>query len=210
MRRKATIIVILFVFGTLGMLLAADNPKAEAIESLDNAKAMLNKGQYAQAQDELDYAQTKISELMSGDLLRFIPDAPAGFTLEDKSSQSLGQAGAIIGSANSIAATGDYSKDDMEFSITIAVGGLAGQSGGLLGGLAAMFGGMSDVGGTRTIRIKGNNATLEFNEEEESGSITIQLGNKVTVIVDGTDIEDTDDLKTLAEQVDYNALQKAF
>jgi hypothetical protein len=203
--KKVSIILLLIALSTM---LIAQSGKTEAIESLDTAKSMINSGQYLKAQDELNYAQAKISEMLSEDLLKYIPDAPAGFTLNDKSSQSLGQAGAIIGSANAIAANGNYSKDDIDLDLTIAVGGLPGQTAGLMG-LASMFGGMADMT-SKTIRVKGYNATLEYEESDESGTLTIKVGEKISVIVEGENIEDADVLKSLAEKVDFDALKKAF
>lgn len=203
---KTTCLVLLMI--AMAFTLCAQNAKAEAIGSLNTAKSMIESGQYLKAQEELNYAQAKISEILSEDLLKFIPEAPAGFTLNDKSSQSLGQAGAIIGSANSIAANANYTKDKMDLDLTITVGGLPGQAAGLMG-LAAMFGGMADMT-TKTIRIKGNNATLEYDEDEESGTLTVKVSEKISVIIEGQNIPDADALKTLAEKVDYTALQKAF
>jgi len=203
---KKNLVIMILIFTSF--CLFAQNAKSEAIDSLDDAKAMIQKGQYLQAQEELNYAQAKLGELLSEDLIKFIPDAPAGFTLTDKSSQSLGQAGAIIGSANAIAATANYNKDDTELDLTIAVGGLPGQAAGLMG-LAAMFGGMTDTR-SKTIRIKGNNATLEYDEYDQSGTLTVKVGEKISVIVEGENIENADILRSLAEQVDYTALQKAF
>ncbi|MCB5253500.1 MAG: hypothetical protein RBR69_00115 [Candidatus Cloacimonadaceae bacterium] len=201
-------ITLLLLVTVVSLALYAQSAKSEAISSLNTAKSMIESGKYIKAQEELDYAQAKISEILSEDLLKYIPAAPAGFTLEDKTSQSLGQAGAIIGSANAIAATGTYTKDEIELDLTIAVGGLPGQTGGLMG-LAAMFGGMTDMR-TRTIRIKGNNATLEYDEDEESGTLTIKVGENITVLVSGENLTDADVMKTLAEKVDFDGLLKNF
>jgi hypothetical protein len=83
-----------------------------------------------------------------------------------------------------------------------------GQSGGLAG-LAALFGGMS-TSNTRNTRIKGYNATVEYDGSELSGTLTIKVGEKITVIVQGDDIENTDMLNTLAETIDLAGLEKAF
>lgn len=203
---KTKLFTVIFIL--ISLTLIAQNAKSEALDSLNDAKSMIQSGKYMQAQEELNYAQAKLSELLAEDLIRFIPDAPAGYTLEDKSAQSLGQAGAIIGSANAIAATANYSKDDATLDLTIAVGGLPGQAAGLMG-LAAMFGGMAEMG-TKTVRIKGNNATLEYDEYDQSGTLTIKVGEKISVIIDGENIEDENELRKLAEMVDYSALQKAY
>jgi hypothetical protein len=203
---KTKLFTVIFIL--ISLTLIAQNAKSEALDSLNDAKSMIQSGKYMQAQEELNYAQAKLSELLAEDLIRFIPDAPAGYTLEDKSAQSLGQAGAIIGSANAIAATANYSKDDATLDLTIAVGGLPGQAAGLMG-LAAMFGGMAEMG-TKTVRVKGNNATLEYDEYDQSGTLTIKVGEKISVIIDGENIEDENELRKLAEMVDYSALQKAY
>lgn len=201
-------VIVLLSVTVFSLALFAQSAKSEAIGSLATAKSMIESGQYLKAQEELNYAQAKISEILSEDLLKYIPAAPAGFTLNDKKALSLGQAGAIIGSANSISATGNYSKGDMDLDLTIAVGGIPGQAAGLMG-LAAMFGGMSDMG-TKTIRVKGYNATLEYDKDDQSGTLTIKVGEKISVIVNGNDLSDADVMKTLAEKVDFDALQKAF
>ncbi len=200
--------IIFLLIAILSLALFAENAKSEAIGSLSTAKSLIESGQYVKAQEELDYAQAKISEILSEDLIKYIPAAPAGYTLEDKTSQSLGQAGAIIASANAIAATGNYSKGDMNLDLTIAVGGLPGKTAGLMG-LAAMFGGITDMG-SKTIRIKGYNATLEYDKSEKSGTLTIKVSDKISIVVDGNNLTDADVMKTLAEKVDMDALVKNF
>ncbi len=199
----------ILIFIAIAILsLNAQNAKQEALKSLDDAKALINSNQLVKAQEELNYASSKISEILSDELVKFIPDAPTGFSLEDRGAMSLGQAGAIIGSANSIAASGQYRKGDADIELSITVGGLVGQAGGLMG-LAAMFGGMGGTG-ARSSRINGYNATTEFDPSSNSGSITIKVGDKITVMVEGENIESADLLKTIAEKVDMQLLEKSF
>jgi hypothetical protein len=187
--------------------LAADARK-EALESLDAAKAFLTKGDYAKAQDEMNYAQSKISEIMAEDLLKHIPEKPEGFTFESKEASSLGQAGAIIASANAVAAVGHYTKGNSTFDITITMGGAVGQTGNLMSGLASMFGGMAT--GTTQVRVKGYTGTQEYDKSSNTGSITLKVGEKISVIVSGDDIKSPDLLKALAEQMDLALLEKSF
>ncbi|HCM16357.1 MAG: hypothetical protein WCY87_03425 [Candidatus Cloacimonadales bacterium] len=200
--------IMLFLIFAISVGLCAQSAKQEALQSLDQAKNLINQNNLLKAQDELNYAQSKLGELLSAELLKFIPDAPTGFVLEDRQAANLGQAGAIIGSANAISANGMYTKGDADFDLSITVGGLVGQSGGLAG-LAALFGGMS-TSNTRNTRIKGYNATVEYDGSELSGTLTIKVGEKITVIVQGDDIENTDMLNTLAETIDLAGLEKAF
>ncbi|MDD4805723.1 MAG: hypothetical protein PHO35_02920, partial [Candidatus Cloacimonetes bacterium] len=172
------------------------------------AKGLITKGDLMKAQEELNYAQAKISEIMAEDLLKHIPEKPKDFTFESKEASSLGQAGAIIGSANSVAAMGHYSKGDATFDLSITMGGAVGQAGNLMSGLAAMFGGMAT--GTSQVRVKGYTGTLDYDRENNSGSLTISVGTKLSVIVSGEDVKSPEDLKALAEQVDLALLEKSF
>lgn len=197
MKRTLTIIAVLL----LGLALHAAGPQDEAIEALDTAKTLINKGDYSKAQQEIDFALAKINEILAEDLLKFIPEGSGGFKLESKSAAPVNLMGA------NITAVGEYTKGDSEFDLTISVGGALGQSGGLMG-LANMFGGMA--AGGKTVRVSGYTGTQEFDEGEESGTLTIKVGDKITVIVAGESIKNADLLKTLAEQVDLAGLEKAY
>ena len=200
-------ILILAAIMLLTLNLFAENPREEAVQSLDNAKQLLQKDQYVQAQDEINFALSKISEILAEQLLKFIPEAPAGFKLEDKDSQALGQAGAIIGGANTITATGTYTKDDAELKLQIMIGGSLGGSSGLMG-LATMFGGMGNAG--KTVRVKGYNGNQQFDKDESSGTLTVNVGSKITVMVTGEDIDNPALMTAIAEAVDMATLEKSF
>ncbi|MBW6513496.1 MAG: hypothetical protein K0B87_01935 [Candidatus Syntrophosphaera sp.] len=197
--------IAILLLAVLGLM--AQSPKQEALQSLDNAKAMLNQDNLVKAQDEINFALAKISEILAEQLEKYIPDAPAGFTQNSKESQSMGQAGAIVGSANSIIANASYSKDDMDIDLSITVGGVLGQTGGLMG-MAKMFGGMGGSG--KTIRVGGYTGNQDYDKGNKSGTLTIQVGNNITVMVEGDDIEDPEILKTFAELIDLAKLEKSF
>lgn len=202
---KRTIIFALTLLISLGLF--AQTAREEALESLDNAKAMIQKDSFAEAMDEISYAMSKISEIQAEELIKFIPDPPAGFTLEEKESQSMGQAGAIVGSENSIIATATYAMDDTDINLTITVGGVLGQTGGLMG-LASMFGGTAM--GTKTVRVSGYTGNQEYDKGDDSGTLTVQVGDNITVMVEGEEIEDADILKTFAELIDLPLLERSF
>ncbi len=202
---KKIVIFALMLLVALGLF--AQTAKEEAIESLDTAKAMLAKDSLTEAMDEINYAVSKISEIQAEELIKFIPDAPEGFTLEEKDSQSMGQAGAIVGSANSIIATANYTKDDTDIDLTITVGGVLGKTGGLMG-MASMFGGSGM--GSKTVRVSGYTGNQEYDKGDDSGTLTVQVGDNITVMVEGDEIEDADILKTFAELIDLPLLERSF
>ena len=201
-------ILLLAALLLLTLNLLAEDPAKEAAASLDNAKDLLGKGEYVQAQDEINFALAKINEILAEELLKYIPDSPEGFQLVNKEAQNLAAAGALIGGPNSISATGSYSKGDASLTLTIAVGGMLGKTGGLMG-MAAMFGGMN-AGGGKTVRVQGYSGNQEFDKGEKTGTLTLQVGDKITVMVEGDDIESADLLKELAEKIDLTKLQKSF
>ncbi len=196
MKRTLVILAVLL----LGLALLAAEAKDEALEALDTAKSLINSGDYAKAQEEIDFALAKINEILAEDLLKFIPEGSGGFRLESKSATPVNIMGA------NITAIGEYSKGDSSFDLTISVGGALGQSGGLMG-LASMFGGMA---AGRTVRVNGYTGTEEFDEDEEEGTLTLKVGDKITVIVSGENIEDADILQDLAKQVNLADLEKAY
>ncbi len=196
-------ILILAALLLLALNLFAQKQGEEAIQSLDTAKDLIQKGEFVKAQDEINFALAKINEILAEELLKYIPDAPSGFTLEDKQALPMSLGG------NSISANGRYEMDDSEINLTISVGGVMGQAGGLMG-MANLFGAMGMAGAGKTVRINGYSGNQEYDKEESSGTLTIQVGSKITVMVSGTDIENIDPLKTIAELVDMAKLEKSF
>ena len=203
--KNIILLIIAVVFATTCLMAT---PKEEAIESLGEAKNLIQADSYVKAQEELNYALAKISEILAEELVKYIPESVPGLDFDEKEGQSLGSAGAIIGSANSIVATGKYSKGDVSIDLTITVGGVAGQAGGLMG-LASMFGGMSTSTG-KTVRVNGYSGNQEFDKDEGSGTLTISVGSKITVMVSGDGMTTADLLKTVAEKVDMAKLEKSF
>lgn len=180
--------------------------KEEALESLENAKQLIQKENYSKAQDELMFVQNKLSEIQAGDLEQYLPEAPAGYTVGDKSAQGMGQ---LFGGGNTQAASATYTKDDETLNLTITVGGLLGKTAGLAA-MGQMFGGFGGASGSKTVRIAGYNGTQEYDKKDKSGTLTVQVGEKVSITVEGSEISDPEVMKTLIEKIDLAKLEKAF
>jgi hypothetical protein len=201
--------IILAFMLLLALNLLAENPKDEALKSLDGAKDFINQNNLVKAREEINYALAKIGEIQAEELLKYIPAAPAGFKLKDKNSQAMGNGESILGSVSNVTATANYTKGDAEIDLTISIGGILGQASGLAG-LATMFAPGMGMSGGKTIRVKGYTGTLEYDKDEQSGTLTIQVGDKISVIVNGNDLESDDMLKTIAEAIDLAKLEKSF
>ncbi len=198
--------VVLFLIIASGVFA---NPKTEAIGSIDTAKSLVSKEKYSKALEELNFAISKINEILSEKVSVFIPEPIEGFTISNKNAQSLGQFGAVLGSANAITATADYNNETTGayMDINISVGGVLGQAGSL-----ANFGKMFGAGSikTKSIRIKGYTGTLEYDKENQSGSLSVQVGTKASVTIKGSSIDKEDLLISLAEKIDYDKLESDF
>src|SRR5512133_3928041 len=163
--KRTAIIVLLMVF-ILGLM--AQTAKDEAIQSLENAKKLIAQDNYTKAQDEINFASSKISEILSEQLVKYLPDAPAGYKVEEKNAQGLGQMGGMMGSANAITAVGRYRANaedadgnTSELTLTISIGGLLGKTAGFAA-LGQMFGGAGSGTGSKSIRVGGYTANQEF------------------------------------------------
>jgi hypothetical protein len=141
-------------------------------------------------------------------LVKYLPDAPTGYNVDTREAVNLGAAGAWVGSANSLAAEGDYSAESgSSLKVTISVGGLLGQTAGFAA-MGQMWGGAGT--GSTSVRVKGYTGTLEFDQENRSGTLTIKVGDDTSVMVEGYDIASGDVLKALAEKIDLSNLEKKF
>lgn len=188
----------------------AQNVQVEAIDSLSTAQSFVKDGNYSKAIDEINYALAKINELTATELLKFIPAAPAGFTLVNKQSQGVGAAGAIAGNAG---ASAQYaSNGGGTIDLSIAIGGMTGKmaSFAALGSIFAGMGQDAGAGQTRKIRVQGYTGTEMFNANDRTGTLTFQVGEKTSVTIEGSDIESADLLMQLAKNVDLAGIEKAF
>lgn len=191
------------------MFLFAQTAKEEALSSLDTAKKLIQDNNLQKAQDEINFALSKISEIQSEELVKYIPDAPPGFTLEEKKGQGLGQMGAMMGSANAITAKGTYRKgDNTSIDLTISEGGMLGKTASLMN-MGQMYG-AGGSGGAKSVRVSGYTGTLEFDAENKSGKLNLQIGEKVSITIEGDGIDNAEILKTLAGKIDLAKLEKAF
>ncbi|HNX01551.1 MAG TPA: hypothetical protein PLE74_03970 [Candidatus Cloacimonadota bacterium] len=205
--KKIILSCLLFTFT---LILLAETPQAEAIQSLDNAKGFIQQNNMQKAQDEINFALSKISEIQSEELVNYLPDTIPGFKLNEKNAEGLGQAAGIFGGGNGIMAKGNYYNDNEgSIDITINVGGIMSKT----SALAQMFGAGAGAGvgtGTKSVRVNGYSGTIEFDSSSKDGKLTVQVGEKINIIVEGSNIDSAETLKTIAGKIDMAKLEKAF
>lgn len=209
--KKLMAIVVL----TAGMATAVyADAKDEALESMESAKEMITSQDYAKAIEELNFAITKLNEMQSSKLLKYLPKEIAGYKISSEGPKTMSNA--LLG-ANTTIATVEFeapskikiegSEDEYENStitVNITVGGILGQ--------AAAMANMYSVSDNKTtaVRVKGYKGNINFQKENNSGSLMLQIGEKITVTVEGSSILSGDILKAAVDKMDLKALEKEF
>ncbi|MFT5701666.1 MAG: hypothetical protein ACI8ZB_004561 [Desulforhopalus sp.] len=188
----------------------AEDIQDEAVESLATAQKFTIDGNYKKAIDEINYALAKINELTATELLKYIPAAPEGYTLINKQSQGVGAAASIAGTAG---ATAEYSHSDGgTINLNIAIGGVTGKMASIAA-LGSIFAGLSQeagVGQTRQVRVQGYTGTEVYNSNDQTGTLSFQIGDKTSVTFEGSVIKSSDVLKNLAKSFDFASLEKNY
>ncbi len=188
----------------------AENIQEEAMDSLATAKTFVEKGNYNKAIEEINYALAKINELTAEGLIKFIPEPPPGYTLDNKQSQGTGAGAAIAGNAG---ASANYSNPDgASINLNIAIGGMTGKMASIAA-FGQMFAGLAATGEgsqSKQIRVQGYTGTEMYNNQQKSGTLTFQVGAKTSVTIEGNSIESSGILKQLAKNIDFAGLEKNY
>lgn len=195
---------------TLSCTCYAEDIQVEAVESLATAQKFVTDGNYNKAIEEINYALAKINELTATELLKYIPEAPEGYTLINKQSQGVGAAASIAGTAG---ASAEYSHSDGgNINLSIAIGGMTGKMASIAA-LGSIFAGLSqdtEGGQSRQIRVHGYTGTEMYNSQTQSGTLSFQVGEKISVTFEGNSIQSADMLKNLAKSFDFAGLEKNY
>ncbi len=195
---------------TLSFNCYAEDIQGEAVESLSTAQKFVTDGNYNKAIEEINYALAKINELTATELLKYIPEAPDGYSLINKQSQGIGAAASLAGTAG---ASAEYSHSDGgNINLAIAIGGMTGKIASIAA-LGSIFAGLSQEGGagqSRQIRVQGYTGTEMYNSDTQSGTLSFQVGEQISVTFEGNSIQSAETLKNLAKSFDFAGLEKNY
>ncbi len=205
------ILLFMAVVLTLGTPSLADQLQDEAVESLSSAQKLVKEGNYSKAVDEINYALSKVNELTAAGLIKYLPEPPARFTLVSKQAQGVGAGAAIAGNAG---ATAEYSNDGgASVNLNIAIGGMTGKMAGMAA-IGSLFAGLNqDTGSSqqsRQIRVQGYTGTEVFDRAGQSGTLSFQVGETISVTLEGSGIASPEVLMQFAKKIDLAGLEKNF
>lgn len=189
---------VLLVAGFLTTTAVAD----EITQQIDQARSYYEDGELASAIGELEFAlQAMRSQVAVGYLATF-PQPAAGWTMQGDDDAQTGAAplvGAMLQRT--------YRRDDGEGTIEAQL--MTG--GGFMQGLAAMFMNpqiMAAQPNAERIRVGRENAVLTFDPTDRSGQLMLDLGGKVSIMLQGSGLDDGTPMTELIDRWDLQKVKE--
>lgn len=168
-------------------------------EAIQRAAQDYRQGRHDAAATQLEHAARMIREARSAALSAFLPPPLPGWFAAPRNAEAVGAASA--GSASS--ASREYLQGERLSSVRLLADAPAVQAALQVLGTPAFAG----VDGARPLRIAGHPGMLKFDPVRRTGRITLVVGQRVLVTVDGVDIS-ADTLMALAESIDLAGLAR--
>ncbi|NLV23436.1 MAG: hypothetical protein GXY54_01465 [Deltaproteobacteria bacterium] len=193
-KSRISMAAVVFVAATLlGMTAWAD----DVTDSINEALQAYQKGDLAEAVQNLNYASQLIQQKKGEGLASLLPGPLAGWTAEDATSQAA--TAAMFGGG--VTAERRYSKDAAGVTIQVVA------DSPLLQGVMMMFSNpmFATADGGKMEKIGAQKAIVKYDAAGKSGDIKIVVANRFLVTVEGRDA-DLADMKAYAAAVDYQKL----
>lgn len=184
--------------GLLALVARAD----EITEQLEQAKSYYEEGDVGGAIGELEFAIQALRGRLNGQLLETFPAAPAGWTASDDDSDA---SAAMPMMGNVVQRT--YRKDggDARIEARLMSGG------GFMQGLASMFMNpamLASQPNAKRIRIGRQNGVVIFDPADRSGQLMVDLGGKVSLMLEGSNLDGPEAMTGLAEGWDLEKVKE--
>jgi hypothetical protein len=199
-RRWPIHVVIAVAAGLLASPALADS----VTDQLDQAKAYYMEGDYAGALSELEFAQQEIRGKVNASYLETFPAPAAGWTVEEVKPDDTASV-PILGPANMIQRTYHAAGGGSTIDAQIMTGG------GFMGGLASMFLNpqmLAAQPNAKRVRIGRENAVATYDASARTGQLILDVGGKVTIMLDGRGLDNADPLIELASRWDIKKVRE--
>lgn len=171
-------------------------------DQIDQARRYYEQGDIGAALGELEFAAQELKGKQSAAYLATFPAPAAGWILEDAAQ---GETAAVPFLGNTTGRT--YRAEGGEASIEAQVMG----GGSLMQGLAAMFMNpqvLAAQPNARRIRVGRENAVATYDPAERSGQVMLDLGGKLTIMLDGKGLASADPMVELVNRWDLAKLRE--
>lgn len=189
----------------VGLALAAPARADSVTDQLDQARAYYGQGDIAGAIAELEFALQEMRGRLGSAYLATFPEPAPGWTLLPGESQEQGAAvpfpvgGSVLKRAYRNAA------GDASIEARLMTGG------GLLQGLASMLMSpqlLAAQPNARRVRIGRENAVATYDQAQRTGQLMLDIGGKVSIMLEGRGIAGTEPLVELAGRWDIRRVRE--
>ena len=169
----------------------------EITDSINEALTQYKNNDYAAASESLSYALQLLGQKKGVQLQELLPKPLPGWTADEASSETINAA--IMGGG--INAERRYQRDNSSVTVKFTT------DSPMLQGMMMMFSNpmFATADGGKLEKIKGRKAIIKFNSRNNSGTITIVVGNRTLILIEGNSVNQ-EDLKNYAAAIDYQKL----
>ena len=169
----------------------------EITDSINEALTQYKNNDYAAASESLSYALQLLGQKKGGQLQELLPKPLPGWTADEASSETINAA--IMGGG--INAERRYQRENSSVTVKFTT------DSPMLQGMMMMFSNpmFATADGGKLEKIKGQKAIIKFNSRNNSGTITIVVGNRTLILIEGNSVNQ-EDLKNYAAAIDYQKL----
>lgn len=174
----------------------AAEPAADVAARIEAARAFNQKGDIARAAHELETALIDLQNRLGRGFSDDMPPPPAGWQAEDPEIQGLGAVG------GGLSVTRAYTRNDASLNASIILDSPAVEAAG------AQFANPVPLPGVKRIKVNGEDAMLRWDNQARSGEITIVLGGRVLLQIEGDSLPSPDLLPEVAKTFKIAAIRK--
>jgi hypothetical protein len=184
------------------LALAAPALADDITDQLDAGKALYEKGEYAKALSELQFAINDIQKKVSERYVTVMPGAPAGWEADEPEAQS----GAMLGGGQVISRHYHEQNGDGQMTLQVSVDIPMVQA------MSAMLTNPALISAdpqAKRVRVGGENAVLKWNAASKSGEVTMVLGNRILAQLEGQNLKSDAVLQDVMKNWDVKPLKAA-
>jgi len=154
---------------------------------LEAARTFYAKGDLPRTARELEAALTQLHQRLGKSLAETLPPALAGWQAEQPEIQGLAQAGGGLSVSRA------YAKGDSSLNATLILDSPAVEA------AVALFASPVARAGTRRVKVGADDALLRFDASTHAGEITLVVGNRVLLEIEGDNLSTGDTLLEAAK-----------
>jgi hypothetical protein len=174
---------------------AADNVPGR----LDAARQAYQRGDIARTAQEIEAALAELHDRLGKALAEFLPPAPAGWQAETPETQAL----ALVGGGLSV--TRAYTRNEATLNAALILDSPAVAAAAALFTNSAATAGQANL---KHLKVGNDDALLRWDPANKSGEITMVLGNRVLLQIEGDNLASSDLLVDVAKGWNVPGIRK--